>query len=246
MYSQVDGVPVLLPEALSEQQASQTLYFDAAFGSYADVYAPENWRRSFIRRIFAALEVRDGGCDLSVPGVVHASRLARGEGVDERAKFVACTAEALPFPEAAFACVSSVAVLEHLDDDRRAARELARVVQPGGLVWVTVPLAYRYILPPLWPVYLRHDRKLGHKRHYDEAALVDVLGQAGLRHVETTYTGHAVKVLQLALDRLLPLSASPRDRLWWLLERLDLRAVGRPWGALQLNAVFRRDRSVAA
>jgi SAM-dependent methyltransferase len=273
VYTRVDDVPVLLPEALSEQQTSQTRYFDAAFSGYGDAYAPENWRRSFVRRIFAALEIRKGsgpyldvgvggsgatvieaarlgveatGCDLSVPGVVHASRLARSEQVGERARFVACAAEALPFPDEAFACASSVAVLEHLDDDAAAVRELARVVRPGGRVWITVPLAYRYILPPLWPVYFRHDRELGHKRHYDEAGLVRVLERTELRHVGTTYTGHAVKVLQLALDRLLPVSASRRDRLWWVLERLDLRAVRRPWGALQLNAVFQRDEESAA
>ena len=131
-------------------------------------------------------------------------------------------------------------MLEHLDDDAAAARELARVVRPGGRVWITVPLAYRYILPPLWPVYLGHDRRLGHKRHYDEASLVRVLRLAGFKHVETTYSGHAVKLLQLAVDRLLPLSPTKGHRLWWALERLDLRAVKRAYGALQLNAVFCR------
>ncbi len=108
------------------------------------------------------------------------------------------------------------------------------------------PLAYRYILPPLWPVYAWHDRKLGHKRHYDEAGLADLLRRAGLEHAETTYTGHAVKVLQLALDRLLPSSTPRGNRLWWRLERLDLRASHRPYGALQLNVVFRKPEEVTA
>lgn len=266
-YDVVDGVPVLLPEALSPQQTSQSRYFDSEFIRFSDAYEPENWRLSFNRRIFEALGVGSGsgpyldvgvggsgstvieaarlgveatGCDLSVPGVLHASYLADREGVRERAHFVACAAESLPFADGAFGCASAVAVLEHLDDDGAAARELARVVRPGGLVWITVPLAYRYILPPLWPVYRRHDRKLGHKRHYDELALSRVLADAGLHHDETTYTGHFVKVVQYALDRLLPSSWRRRERVWWSLERADLRASRRPYGALQLNAVFRR------
>ena len=269
MYETIDDVPVLLPEALSSQQASQMEYFDAEFSGFTEAYAPENWRRSFNRRIFEALGVVEGngpyldvgvggagatvieaaragveatGCDLSPAGVLHASRLARTQGLGERTRFVVCAAESLPFEDGAFACASAVAVLEHLDDDGAAASELGRVVAPGGLVWITVPLAYRYILPPLWPVYRRHDRRLGHKRHYDVAGVERLLGRTGLRRVETTYTGHTVKVVQYVLDRILPATWAGRDRLWWRLERLDLRASRRAYGALQLNAVFRRPK----
>jgi hypothetical protein len=119
--------------------------------------------------------------------------------------------------------------------------ELARVVRPGGLVWITVPLAYGYILPRLWPFYAWHDRRIGHKRHYEERSLAGLFETAGFRHVATTYTGHSVEVAQLVLDRWLPLSKGKRDRLWWHLERLDVRAVRRAYGALQLNAVFPLD-----
>ena len=74
------------------------------------------------------------GCDLSVPGVVQARRFAAAEGVDDRAAFVVCEAEALPFADGpsaarasrcvgsrasgaaangAFGSASAVAVLEH-------------------------------------------------------------------------------------------------------------------------------------
>jgi ubiquinone/menaquinone biosynthesis C-methylase UbiE len=268
LYERAGGVLVLLPDSLSPQQRAQLRYFDSEFAAYGEEYAPENWRLSFSARIFEALEldadrgpyldvgvggsgatvieaarrgVESTGCDLSLEGVVHARSAALSEGVGRRTCFVVCAAESLPFPDASFGCASAVAVLEHLDDDAAAAGELARVVRPGALVWITVPLAYRYILPPLWPAYLWHDRRIGHKRHYDEAALVRLFGRAGFRHVATAYTGHAVKVLQLLLDRLLPLTKTGRDRLWWSLERRDLHAVRRAYGALQLSAVFRRE-----
>jgi SAM-dependent methyltransferase len=133
-----------------------------------------------------------------------------------------------------------VAVLEHLDDDTAAGAELARVVRPGGLVWITVPNAYRYIPPPLWPVYLVHDRRLGHKRHYDERRLVGLLAGAGLEHVRTEYSAHPVKVLQLALELLVPAARRPRSPIWWRFEARDRRRPGRAFGSLQLNAIFRR------
>lgn len=266
-YPIVGDVPVLLPPTLSGQQLAQTAYFDAEFSVY-DQYQPEHWRASYMRRIFSALGIADTsggryldvgvggsgatvieaarlgveaiGCDLSLEGVRRASRFARTEGVAALARFVACAAESLPFRDETFGCASAVAVLEHLEDDAAAASELARVVRPGGLVWTTVPLAYRYVLPPLWPIYLWHDRKLGHLRHYNEAALVALARNAGLRHVDTSYTGHAVKIVQLLLDRLPLLSAERRSSVWWKLEHLDLRATQRPWGALQLNVVLER------
>jgi SAM-dependent methyltransferase len=53
---------------------------------------------------------------------------------------VACAVgEALPFADVAFDVVFSHEVLEHVRDDRRCAREMVRVVRPGGRVVVFVP-----------------------------------------------------------------------------------------------------------
>lgn len=256
----------MLPGQLTEQQLAQSRYFDAEFAAY-ERYRPEAWRRSYISRIFSALGIADGrgpyldvgvggsgatvieaarlgipasGCDLSIEAVRRAAAFACREGVDEHTQFVACAAESLPFPDRSFSCASAVAVLEHLDDDAPAVSELGRVLEPGGLLWITVPLAFRYVPPPLWPIYRRHDRKLGHKRHYDETSLCRLLGAAGFKRMATMYTGHPVKLLQLSASRVLSEWSSAGSRLWWLLERADLRAARRPWGALQLSAVFVR------
>lgn len=265
-YAAVVGVPVLLAARVSAQQAAQREYFDAEF-SALERYELPNWRLSFLERIVNALGVLSGagpyldvgvggsgatvievarngvdatGCDLSVAGVVQARRFSIAEGVEGRARFVVCAAEALPFADGAFGSASAVAVLEHLDDDAAAAAELARVVRPGGLVWITVPNAYRYIPPPLWPAYLVHDRRLGHKRHYDERRLVDLLAASGLEHVRTEYSAHPVKLVQLAVERLVPAVRAPRSPTWWQFEARDRRRPNRALGSLQLNAVFRR------
>jgi uncharacterized protein YbaR (Trm112 family) len=59
-YQEVDGVPILLSDELTDQHLHQREYFDAEFAGY-DEYTVENWRLSFIDRIFGALGVLDGG-----------------------------------------------------------------------------------------------------------------------------------------------------------------------------------------
>ena len=265
-YQAVDGVPILLSEELTEQHLHQREYFDAEFAGY-EKYAVENWRLSFIERIFGALGVLDGqgpyldvgvggsgatvieaarrgveavGCDLSLEGVLAARRFVEQEGVEHSADLVVCAAEALPFPDEQFGSASAVALLEHLDDDADAVAELARVVAPGGRVWITVPHAYRYIPPPVWPLYWWHDRRIGHKRHYDEQRLADLFDRHGLRHERTFFSGHPVKFLQLGLSVILPTVRRPESHVWWALERRDRAKATRPLGAVQLSAVFER------
>jgi SAM-dependent methyltransferase len=264
-YAVVDSVPVLLPEQLSDQHVQQRAYFDAEFAGYSD-YTVENWRLSYIERIFQATGALNGrapyldvgvggsgatvieaarrgtpaiGCDLSIPGVLAARRFAQAEGLGERVNFVVCAAEALPFPDASIGSASAVAVLEHLNDDGAAVSELARVLRPGAQVWFTVPHAFRYIPPPVWPLYWWHDRRIGHKRHYDERRLVELCARHGLEHVQTLFSGHPVKFLQLALT-VLPSVRRPQSRLWWRLERRDRSRATRALGAVQLSGVFRK------
>ena len=262
-YQTADGVPVLVT-SLSAQHEHQRVYFDAEFSKLAH-YEVDDWRRSFNERIFRALRVGSGsgayldvgvggsgatvieaarlgvestGCDLSLAGVVSAARFARAEGVGELTTFAVCAAEALPFPDQSVGAASAVAVLEHLDDDEPAVRELARVLEPGGRVWVTVPHCYRLMPPFVWPAYFLHDRRIGHKRHYDTARLEALFGRHGLRMVETQFTGHPVKIVQYATTLLAERAGIDASRLWWALERADLRAVRRPLWAVQLSAVF--------
>lgn len=48
-------------------------------------------------------------------------------------------AESLPFPDGCFDVVTSISVLEHVDDPKRALREMARVLRPGGRAFVAIP-----------------------------------------------------------------------------------------------------------
>jgi len=64
----------------------------------------------------------------------------RAQAARGRAAQILCAAgESLPFPDGSFDLVLSHEVLEHVQDDRAAAREMVRVLRPGGRMLVFVP-----------------------------------------------------------------------------------------------------------
>jgi SAM-dependent methyltransferase len=71
-------------------------------------------------------------------------RVVNLEIVDYPTTDVLGIAESLPFADGAFDGALSLAVLEHVRDPFRAAGELARVVRPGGKVYVAVPFLQPY------------------------------------------------------------------------------------------------------
>ncbi|MEB3328037.1 MAG: class I SAM-dependent methyltransferase [Candidatus Sericytochromatia bacterium] len=77
----------------------------------------------------------------------------------------------LPLPADSADVMVAMDVLEHLDDDGRAARELFRVLRPGGLLVVTVP-AFRW----LWG---SQDDVSHHRRRYTRPELEALLTGAG-------------------------------------------------------------------
>ena len=95
----------------------------------------------------------------------------------------------LPFPDGTFDRIIAAEVLEHIDDDMGAIRELARVLRPGGTMAVTVPawLAERIC----WAISDEYHAPFvpgGHLRIYKEGDLRDKLRAAGL---EPGFSHHA-------------------------------------------------------
>ena len=78
----------------------------------------------------------------------------------------------IPYDSDSQAVCLCLEVLEHIQDDALAAREIARVLEPGGILIVAVPHTY------YWPQY---KELIGHLRHYTRSSLTDLLESAGLR-----------------------------------------------------------------
>ena len=76
------------------------------------------------------------GIDIAPDGVARAAERARDEGLD--AAFDVGDAQSLPYADASFDVVLSAFGVIFAADQRRAARELARVCRPGGRLGLTL------------------------------------------------------------------------------------------------------------
>ena len=97
---------------------------------------------------------------------------------DQWAGVVNADALDLPFPDGAFDRVIVSEVLEHIWDDERALKEIARIVRPGGRVAATVPT--RWPERVSWALNWRyHDTPGGHVRIYRQHELEQKIEKAG-------------------------------------------------------------------
>lgn len=122
------------------------------------------------------VDLAAGGPAAGVDASLRALRFARRRGA---APLVCASVEALPFREGIFAAVLSRDVLYMVPDDARAAREMARVLAPGGHLALSSP-AFDALAGA-------HDIAVGALRRYTAAGLEKLLKDAGLAVVRTTY-----------------------------------------------------------
>jgi SAM-dependent methyltransferase len=104
------------------------------------------------------------------------------------------SAETLPFADNSFDLVTALDVVEHLDDDTAALREIRRVLRPGGKVLITVPAH-----PFLWG---DQDEVNLHKRRYVAPEIRDRLTASGFDVLRLTYI-NALMFAPIAAVRML-------------------------------------------
>jgi SAM-dependent methyltransferase len=105
----------------------------------------------------------------------------------------------LPFADGSFDAAVALDVLEHLDDDVAAARELGRVIRPGGYLIVFVP-AFQI----LWGY---NDEYSHHRRRYRARQLAGVIARGPFRVLERGYFNLSLFLPTLAarwLQRIAP------------------------------------------
>jgi SAM-dependent methyltransferase len=94
-----------------------------------------------------------------------------------------------------FDSVILINVLEHIEDDDGALRELGGLLRPGGRVVLWVP-AY-------WLLYSDFDRKIGHYRRYRGPELRTQLTRAGYEVKDIRYVNAVGALAWLVLARVL-------------------------------------------
>lgn len=147
--------------------------------------------------------------------------LARQKLGPERVRYGSCTH--LPLEAASVDVLTALDVIEHVQNDRAAVAEFARVTRPGGLVVITVPA-----LMVLWSDW---DVALHHFRRYTRPGLLDVVPRDAFEIVHCAYVNVAAFPLVLAVRKWRALKA-----------RLGARITARSEDAIPpapLNALLR-------
>ena len=127
--------------------------------------------------------------DISAPAL----KLLRQRG----ASVMVAEVSSLPFGNGAFDLVCALDIVEHVDDDKAALSEIARVASAGATVLLSAPLhASR------WTAF---DDFVGHRRRYEPDELRGKLGEHGLSISQSAIYG-----MQPKSSRLLDLG------MWWL------------------------------
>jgi SAM-dependent methyltransferase len=142
-------------------------------------------------------------CDINVRDIEHARELNRDQtGIIHAVQ----DAQALTYPTDFFDAVLSVDVIEHVEDCRKAVREMSRVCKPGGHVIVTAPsLNFPFLYDPVNWVLNRFGRHAaigawayGHFRLIDDDEIRGWFGEEKMTVLDCFYVSkHLVGLLEM-------------------------------------------------
>lgn len=137
-------------------------------------------------------------CDITFSNLINLKKLAKNLGVENNLSFICCSADKVPFKNGSLDYFVMNSVLEHIPQETKAIDEIKRVLKKEGGLMLTIPLKLRYIFPPLLPLNILHDIRIGHLRRYDEKLLR--IKFDGLQLKKTYYTGHPIKVMKVVIN----------------------------------------------
>lgn len=157
----------------------------------------------------------------------------------------------LQFKDETFSFVLATDIIEHVEDDLLALREIARVLKEGGRVMITVPA-----FGSLWGL---QDRVSHHKRRYRKHELLKKIELAGLVTDSSFYFNYVlfipiwlarqvIRMLRLQLTSENELNSSLINRLltWIFLFDITTAPWLRPPFGVSVLAVARKPQGVAA
>ncbi len=127
-------------------------------------------------------------------------RIACGVGIDvsvskedfgSKIKLVNCDLNRmLPFENGEFDVVVSLANLEHLENPTKNAKEIFRVLKPGGLLLLTSPSIYAKPVLEFLAFKLKlvnTEEIMDHKNYFNKSVLFDILKKAGFSYIKHNY-----------------------------------------------------------
>jgi len=120
------------------------------------------------------LQTRGNVCGLDISK--DALQFSRSRGLSS---LICGSADKLPIKDELFDIVLALDVIEHIEEDLSAIKELNRVLKSGGILIITVP-AFQI----LWT---SHDLAVHHKRRYTRPELLNILKLGGFEIEKATY-----------------------------------------------------------
>ena len=225
--SAVERRTLSLPMRYTDQTRAVTEHFDETAGDYLPWYSDESWlgygfriRKARVLELFdkpggrvldvgcgpgiMAADLVDRGCDFwgidgSSQMVAHARRRFRGVA---RARFCLGTAERLSFAANVFDTVMCMGVIEFVENDREALKEMVRVLRPEGSLIVAFPNktspfrlwrdyvfypATRYLRPLIYTFTTRPRKHHISQRTYTEESMGRSLYELGCEVTDVVY-----------------------------------------------------------
>lgn len=235
----------------NNQKKKQEQIFDKLFTSYRHRRYLTGWKRAYSKRIFKNMPIKEEGSLLDVGTgsgfmVMEAARFGmRSVGLDiskksielcrdlakreltadqlKRTKFVVGDAEKLPFKAKEFDRVVSIALLEHLENDKEAIAEIARVTKENAIVSICVPNTYERTSFLLKVLNRRNDKHVGHLRHYKAEDLIKEFKKNGFKLLDLTYHGHTIMILNWFINMTWSNPPGVIDKIWWAISNSDLK-----------------------
>jgi SAM-dependent methyltransferase len=136
------------------------------------------------------LRILDAGCgtginlkNLQIIGDVYGLDISMDALIFSRIRglhsLICGSVDKLPIRDGIFDLVLALDVIEHIDEDISAIKELNRVLKPGGCLIISVP-AFGF----LWT---SHDLALHHRRRYTRSRLLKILRLSGFESEKATY-----------------------------------------------------------
>ena len=226
-YKIKNGIPILIDyKKLTPHLRKQIKYFEREKASVSKKYKLEHWQELYLERFlkhakdksliydcgsgsgYMAIELAKRGykviaSDLTYKSVYRIKRIAEKFKIENNMFFVCSLAEEIPLKDESVSEFISLAVLEHLSNESESIQEWKRVTKRQGLIFITVPLMFRYVFPLLWlPNYI-HDKRIGHLRRYDYNSLKR---KFSLPIKRVYYTGHLIKIAGMFVGAFFPKS----------------------------------------
>jgi ubiquinone/menaquinone biosynthesis C-methylase UbiE len=131
----------------------------------------QNEKKELVLEIGSGISPVLTSWDRIVYSDLSSSALRMLKQIHGKGQYVVADAMNLPFEANSFSHVISSEVLEHLEDDRKSLREIARVTKPDGVLIVTFPHRHFY--------FAHDDRFVHHYRRYEVSEMISRLEEAG-------------------------------------------------------------------